>query len=546
MIKTCVVSGKEFEITDEDLKFYEKMGVPAPTLCPEERERRRLAFRNERSLYNRKCDATGEKIISIYSGEKPFPVYCPEYWWSDKWDAKDYGRDFDFSRTFFEQFRELINVVPELSLITNGSENADFNCFITKTKNCYLSQRIGHSQDIYYSYLVVRSKDIVDSRNIADSEMLYEVVDGDGCYNVHFAQNISNCRDSKFLFNCRNCTNCFFCANLRNSEYYFCNEKCTKAEYEKKAEEFYNLSNVQKNKIWQDFLRLKTKQVVPILWGTNNENVTGNYITQCKNNHHCFEGRELEDAAYCWGVFVGKDCWDVSSTYNWEQGYEAVGGVFSTNIKFCVHGMHTHNLEYCINCANDTKDCFGCISLKKSQYCILNKQYSKTDYFELRDKIIEHMKSTKEWGEFFPIKHSPFGYNETIAHEYMPLTQAEAELRGCKWHKSEPSLFVPKTHEIPETIDQTSDDICEKILTCETCPKNYKIQKAELNFYRKMGLPVPTKCPNCRYEERSKLRNPRTLFSRKCDKCNIDIQTTFVPGRPEKVYCEKCYLDAVN
>ena len=38
--KVCAVSGQQFSITDEDLRFYEKMGVPEPTLCPQERDAR--------------------------------------------------------------------------------------------------------------------------------------------------------------------------------------------------------------------------------------------------------------------------------------------------------------------------------------------------------------------------------------------------------------------------------------------------------------------------------------------------------------------------
>ena len=30
-----------------------------------------------------------------------------------------------------------------------------------------------------------------------------------------------------------------------------------------------------------------------------------------------------------------------------------------------------------------------------------------------------------EWGEFFPSTLSPFGYNETVAQEYFPLTREE-------------------------------------------------------------------------------------------------------------------------
>jgi len=69
--KTCAVSGQEFAIYQSDLDFLEKISpvfggkkylIPTPTLCPEERQRRRLLFRNERKFYKRKCDATGQTI----------------------------------------------------------------------------------------------------------------------------------------------------------------------------------------------------------------------------------------------------------------------------------------------------------------------------------------------------------------------------------------------------------------------------------------------------------------------------------------------------
>ena len=100
MKKNCAISGREFLITDADQKFYEKMGVSLPSLCPEERQRRRISFRNFRNFCHRKCDATGKQIISMYDTECKFPIYENSYWWSDKWDARDYGMDFDFNRPF--------------------------------------------------------------------------------------------------------------------------------------------------------------------------------------------------------------------------------------------------------------------------------------------------------------------------------------------------------------------------------------------------------------------------------------------------------------
>ncbi len=50
---------KNFTIRPEDIEYYKKLGVPLPMLSPPERERRRLAFRNDPSLWYRLSDLIG-------------------------------------------------------------------------------------------------------------------------------------------------------------------------------------------------------------------------------------------------------------------------------------------------------------------------------------------------------------------------------------------------------------------------------------------------------------------------------------------------------
>jgi hypothetical protein len=158
--KTCAVSGAKFPIYQSDLEFYDKISptfngvkyqIPTPTLCPEERQRRRLMFRNERKLYKRKCDATGKQIISIYSPDKPYKVYDQKIWRSDSRDPMDYGRDFDFSKPFFQQFSELLHEVPLFSLSVVNSEDCDYTNATDGCKSCYMSFNIMQSQNLYYS-----------------------------------------------------------------------------------------------------------------------------------------------------------------------------------------------------------------------------------------------------------------------------------------------------------------------------------------------------------------------------------------------------------
>lgn len=80
---------------------------------------------------------------------------------------------------------------------------------------------------------------------------------------------------------------------------------------------------------------------------------------------------------------------------------------------FSIYSLKSQELTYVENC-HSSRDLFGCSGIRHGKYCILNKEYSKKEYFKLKDKLIEHMKKTEEWGEYFPSKMSHFGYNETI------------------------------------------------------------------------------------------------------------------------------------
>jgi len=200
---------------------------------------------------------------------------------------------------------------------------------------------------------------------------------------------------------------------------------------------------------------------------------------------------------------------------------------------------------YSIECFN-SKNLFGCAGLKNKQYCIFNKQYSKEEYEKLAGRIIEHMQKTGEWDEYLRPEVCTMKYNETIANEYFPLDRSTAIEQGWEWwDKPEISLYKGPHAEVPENIKDISDDICNKILKSEKSGKLYKIIPQELRFYMENGLPVPLKSPDERHLERLARRNPYKLWSRNCAKCGTEIQTTYAPDRPEKVYCEKCYLKEI-
>jgi len=116
-------------VTDKDLEFYDKVSpvfagkkysIPSPTLCPDERLRRRMMFRNEITLYKKICDLTGKPIISLHNTTYSGPVYEVKSWWSEEWNPLDFGVAFDFSKTFFEQFNILSRRVPHPAVVNDN------------------------------------------------------------------------------------------------------------------------------------------------------------------------------------------------------------------------------------------------------------------------------------------------------------------------------------------------------------------------------------------------------------------------------------------
>ncbi|MFH0820556.1 MAG: zinc-ribbon domain containing protein [Candidatus Peregrinibacteria bacterium] len=551
-MKTCQQCKTSFQVTDEDRGFYEKMGVTEPTLCPSCRQQRRLAFRNERTLYKRQCSGSGRSIVSIYPSDVSFPVYHHSYFFSDNWNAMSHGSDFDFSRPFFEQFHELALATPHLATYSHGNENAEYGNLSSWNKDCYMLFESDNSRDCYYNENSYRNKDTADCTFTNESEGCYGCVDVLNSYNLRYALNCKSCSNSWFLKNCIGCKNCFGCVNLKNQEYYLWNQPLSKDEYQQKLLEMGLDSHSNLQNLRQRFLEFAMEFPHKYLNGFHNEDCTGDYLNHCKNAQFCFDSSELRDCKYVYQCEHIKDGYDLD-TYGGVEGAELVYechsvGRGSFNVAFGNNvWQNLTDVWYADTCI-DSKDLFGCISMRHAQYCILNKQYSREDYFDLRSRIVEHMRRTGEYGEFFPVQLSPFAYNETVANFYYPLAKNEVLSRGWKWSDYEHQVKADKTipaARLPDTIKSVPDDVLDWAITCESTGKPFKVTSQELKFYRDRNIPLPHLHPDERYRRRMSLRNPRQLWDRECVKCGMAFQTTYATERSEKIYCENCYLREV-
>lgn len=581
--KTCLNCKNQFTITPDDLGFYRKIDAPTPTLCPECRYIRRLLDRNEYNFYKRKCDATGESIISIYRSDQPFPVYKQEYWKSDAWDGLSYGRDFDFRRPFFEQYEELRRVVPHLALVNARSVNSEYTNQSEGNKDCYMLVTSNTSEKCMYgSWCQNKCFFLSDCYMAETSEFCYECMNITKCSNCAWCQDCLDCVNVYFSIDCRGCTNCFGCVGLRSKQYFWFNERLRKEEYEKRSREF----QWTRESIRQAQERLLTlRRSIPVKYyhGTQAQNSSGDYLENTQRARMAFNCRDNKDTAYMQDAWSQtEDCLDCTEIINGQVSYE-VQGIDTPHRTIVARSCFNTITDscYCDMCFR-VDDCFGCFGLKQKQYCILNKQYSKEAYFALKEKIIAHMRQTREWGEYFPSSVSPFAYNESMAQDYFPLKREEALKRGYSWYDRPITQYnVTLTSEaLPKTNPETADDILDQTIRCKTqesneekrknplCAGAFRLVPLELMLYRKLGIPIPEYCFPCRRTKRFTFRNSRRLHKRPCEcnalpqtvsstsrtpykntgdhfhgknPCPNKFETSYSSDRPEIVYCEQCY-----
>ncbi|MBI5733186.1 hypothetical protein HY967_04555 [Candidatus Jorgensenbacteria bacterium] len=583
-IKQCQNCKQNFVVEPDDFNFYEKIKVPAPTWCPECRMIRRLVWRNERALYKRKCDLCGEMKILMYASEKPYKVYCYECWWSDKWSALDYGRDYDFNRPFFEQFAELLKTVPRPGVIKQGNHvESEYTNRVTNMRHCYLVYGTAIAEYCRYGVWLNSSKECMDGYNVQKSERCYECIDCFQCYGLAFSEECNNSVDSWFLLNCNNCQNCFGCVNLRNKSYCIFNKQYTKEEYQKIIAGYQLGSAIFVEGMRSRFNDFKKRFIVPAIVTHHSINMSGNWIENSKNIFRSFTIANVEEGRYSYAVFDAKDIMDYTF---WgataELVFEAVNcGIQASDLQFVNECWNQAiGMRYSMNC-HSSHNLFGCIGVKNSEYCILNKQYPKAEYEQIIEKIRGQMDKTLYvdkkgrkyvYGDFFPLELSPFAYNETLAQEYFPIHRETALKMDYPWKELDDRNYqiTLDAAALPDNINEVHDSVVNEIVSCDhagkcnqQCTTAFRITEEDLRMYRAAKLPLPRLCPNCRHYERLAKRNPLKLWHRICQcggsisengsyknlsehfhtnsHCPNEFETSYAPDRPEIIYCEQCY-----
>ncbi len=560
--KNCQNCKNSFVIEPEDFDFYAKIQVPPPTFCPQCRMQRRMAFRNQNKLFKVKDAFTGVEIFSLVPPESGIKVVTQEEWFSDSWDALEYGQDIDWNKPFLSQLFELHKKIPQMNLNVNRIVNSPYSGNATDLKNCYLVFNADGNENCMYGTGYYNSKYCVDNCDVNKTEFCYGSLYLQNCSKTYFSEECIQCSEVWFSKNCTGCLNIVGCVNLRNKSYCIFNEQYSREDYLKKVEEM-------KLNTWEGLQKLKQESYT--FWkkfpkkyflGIKNLNSTGVYVTQSKNVKNSYLIDSAEDTKYSQliGMPPNRDCYDISVWGdNSELCYEySASGSGVYNSKFLVDCWpDIRNTEYTLH-SRSSSNLFGCVGLQKKQYCILNKQYTKEEYGVLVEKIKQHMIDLPyvdnkgrvyAYGEFFPIEFSWYGYNNTLAQEIIPLTKEYAEANGYAWYEIPPGAYTAtiNAQDLPSDIHTALDTITQEIIQCQSCIKKYRIIQDEFEFLKREGIPLPHNCPDCRYAKCISHRLKPTLFTRTCmhEGCSETFQTGYNPKDNDIVYCESHYQQEV-
>ncbi len=490
----CSLTGRQFSIAPGEKDLLARFDLPLPRTSPFERWLRMLSGSMPFNFSRIPCPVTGKQILTRWTERGAIRGADPDWFWSDECDNTIAGRDYDFSRPFFEQYMELARSCFAPSINRINCENSPYCNACVGLKDCHLCFGSEGLVDCLFCVLCSQSTDLLMCTGCRESELSYACIDCSSIYDCRHCQDCHGCSNNFWCIDCIGCTNCLLCTGLRQAQdgHYIRNVKVSKLEWNTALIELHLGSYAAELRANSELENLAKGFIHETSRG--NEDCTAvRHVTHSKNCNfliHSSDCRDCKDLVFANHV---NDSYSSSWLNYSECCYMIVGGFQAHNSFFC-DGIVGSAINHRYSCCgfNGCKDIFGCFFIKAKEHCILNKQYSKKEYFELLPRVIAHMKSTGEWGQWFPAEFYGVGYRDSWAYFLLgDLSDSEIAIRGFLPSSGDEARRITSGIELPDQLDDFVPALCDKEIRCDATSRPFGISQPELAIFKKHNAPIP-------------------------------------------------------
>lgn len=549
--RTCPLTSEKWSLDQEELDWLKKMQVPPSERSPLTRQRIMAGFMIGYQWWWQRHPVTKKPVLTYVHPATRIKV-LPDKEWFDQ-DFSSVNLEYDSSKPVIDQIHKLLLDVPlnatrntkepenSIALSSGGDVNSYFNV-LTESKNsffCVWSELIENSADVH---------------NVTTARECYEIDDAARIHNSRYVRDCGNIINSAFAFLCNDCEYCFGVTNWRRKKYILFDKQLSKEEYIKEIKEINLRSRAEVDKQKGKFEKQMAEAIWPEKMSYDDEGSVGEYLYNVRNCRYCYfcvkssrdmyrcasTAADTHDNAYCLDVINVSDSFSCVSLYK------------AKSCRFCFSCEKAQNLEYCVQCVN-CENCFGCVGLTRKNFYIFNKEYPEDEYWKLVDEIKTKMLETGEYGEFFPLKHSPCYFAQSGAALYFGADEADGKRLGALEYDPESEGAIgedlideSKTRsnsEIPDLAeDMDTDDWVGVPIMDEQCGRRFAFLRPEIEFYKKFKIAPPNCHPVYRMQKMIRRANIAVFEEAKCEKCNKDITVAKNLTFPKRrFYCTECY-----
>jgi len=549
---TCELSGKKWDMSEEEIGWYKKLNVPPSKLHPRTRWYATSGFFVENQWWWNKHAETGEPVLTGVHPATGLRV-LPDEEWFDK-DFSEKGTDYQTDQPFFDQFRKLQLAVPtnatrnfqkvenSIAMGSGKCVNSYFVC-ASEAKNSFFTLT---SIELEGTCMAVWSDSATDCFMLSDSSEVHSskfVIDS---YQV---------LNSQFVCLCKDVADCFFVTNQSHKRFMWKDEQLTEEEYKKRLAEIDFSCRSKMEELAKEFYDyLNTKAVWPERTVINSPDCTGEYLIDCNNLKHSFGCVKSYDSFWVSHIYnqSNNDAFCSGLAWGCDYCYQSSDLGKCSKIKFGNHLVSCLEMEYCTNCYN-CEFCFGCVGLNHKKYHIFNKEYSEEEYWTRVDELKCAMLERGEYGDFFPLEFAPGYYKQGGPTLYMMAEPEELEAMGALQFdpESEGAVGIDldkatdpiASSEVPDCFPEDANEWVGKPILDESINRRYSFIQPEIDYYKKHQLPLPTTHFTRRVQNLSWLMNAAKFEQRECGKCNKSIEVAMNKTFPDRiVYCMDCYF----